>query len=48
MLANPENKNISILKYDQGWFMKTMIALCLFIICSSTLVYMKVIANIKR
>ena len=47
MLANPENKNISIHNYDQEIFMKFMLALWLFIIRSLTLVHLKVIDNIE-
>ena len=47
MLANPDNKNISIHKYDQEWFPTTMSAVWFLIIYSSILVYFKVIANMQ-
>ena len=46
MLANPEYNNISIDNYYQEIFQTFMLALCVFITHSLTLVYLEVRANI--
>ena len=47
MLDHPENKNISIQKYDQELLSTSILVLWLFIIRLLTLVHLKVIANIQ-
>ena len=47
MLTNTSDQNTSIQKYDQEQFHTSMLALQLFIICSSTPVYLKVTSGIQ-
>ena len=46
MLANPDNKNTSIHKYDKEWFLTFMLSLWLFVTRSSNIFYLKVISHI--
>ena len=47
MLDNPDNKNISIQKYDQEILPIFMLSLWLFIIRSLNLVYLELISKIQ-
>ena len=47
MLDNTDKKNIFIQKFDQEWLPTTILAYWLLIIYESTMLYVKVIADIK-